>query len=196
MSRGRKRIGFIGATQRGKSFQLKRMVEHRCEKYNEPLIVYDQNNQAAWYDYAKISLDDYRRMRSGRYRIVDDDYKKFWDYTFKYFKGGQVIAEDASNYFKPQKEEDIFKNFIALRHPDHDVDISLVFHSIMDTPDYVIRQLNEIILFKTGDSWDKDCSKKIPQHQRDAFKEVFDDVNSDPDPRAWRRFVFLKTETV
>lgn len=194
MARGRKRLAFIGGTEKGKSTQIKKMAIHQNERFGEPIIILDENNQQCWWQFPEITFDQYKRMKKGIYRIVSGDFKLFYKITYDNFQGGHVIHEDTSNCFTAQKDMDVFPNFIALRHPDHNNDFTGVFHSILDCPPYVIRQLNEIFLFKTNDVW-KMVKDRFPTHLQDIVKAAFDRVNAHPDQYYFERIILQKTGT-
>lgn len=194
MARGRKRLGFIGGTEKGKSTQIKKMILHQNKTFGEPIIILDENNQECWWEFPEITLDQYKRMKKGIYRIVTSDYKEFFKITFNHFQGGHVVGEDSSNYFTSQKDMDIFPNFIALRHADHNNDFTAVTHSIMDMPPYITRQLNEIFLFKTNDVW-KMVKDRFPDHLQEEVKKVFDRVNAHESQYYFERIILQKTGT-
>lgn len=190
MSRGRKRMIFCGGTERGKSTQIVKLIDSR----KEAVIIHDTNNQDKYYKYPEITLAQFKAMKSGKYRITHYDYKEFWNTAFNHFKNGLIVSEDASNYLGPQRDKDIFPNLIALRHPDHNCDIIMVTHSLMDTPSYIIRQSNEIILFKTGDAWDK-VEDRFPDHVRAEAEQKFHAINTSDNQYIWDKIVILKTGT-
>lgn len=195
MGRQRKKVSFIGQPFVGKSTQIEKMLLHRVELTGEPWIIYDPSRQARWLKYAEISLNMYKGMRKGIYRITPEvEWQEFFDATFNHFKGGQVLCEDAGHYLPERKDDEIYSNLIALRHPDHDIDITFTTHNITETPKFLLRNANEVILFKTGDNW-KDCRDRIRDDKVDEFEKAFIEVNADPDPHAWRRITLLKTGT-
>jgi len=194
MGRGRKRILFCGGTEKGKSTRVEEMILHRNKKTGEPVIILDPNRQQKWFPYPAINFDLLKGMKKGIYRINTEDYETFFSIVFKYFQHGVVVAEDASNFLTAQKNEKIYPNLIALRHPDHDVDIVFITHSLSETPKYIFRQLNEVILFKTGDTWD-DAEVRIPDDKKEIFKKKFISVNQDKDQYACRRIIIQKTGT-
>ena len=192
MGRNRKRTAFIGWTGCGKSTRLEEMILARHEKFKEPVIIFDPSNQTKWHKYPAIDFEMYKKMKSGIYRINSMDHKTFFDITFNNFKGGQAVCEDASNYLLPNVDREIYPNLVALRHPDHDIDIHFTGHTVKRLPTYIIEMLNELVLFKTGDIWEE-ISGRIPQRLRDEFKKCFERVNSHPDPFYWERFTISKT---
>lgn len=187
--RGRKRVLFIGGTQVGKSTQITKVIEAD----NEPVIIHDNNNQVKYWKYPEISLEQFANQKSGKYRILTDDHEAFW-YTARNgeFKGGKIISEDASVYLTPQKNMKIYPNLISLRHPDYDCDIILVAHAVQDMPEYIIRQANEIVLFKTGDNW-KTIRDRFPDHVRAEAERIFNEVNNSEDPHIFRRIIIRST---
>ena len=104
-----------------------------------------------------------------------------------------MIGEDSSEYFPPQKITAIYKNIVGLRHKGQD--LALIFHAIAETPGYIIRQANEIILFKTGDNWEH-VKDRFPVHQQEMVKEAFDFVNTHPNKYIWKRIILQKTGTL
>jgi hypothetical protein len=190
MSRGRKRLLFIGGTERGKSTQIIKLIDSR----NEAVIIHDTNNQPKYWKYPEISLEQFRKMKKGKYRCLHPDYREFWQVAFDHFQHGLIVSEDASNYLGEKRDKIIYPNLIALRHPDHDVDITMVTHSVQDTPAYIIRQCNEIFLFKTGDSWST-IRDRFPDHVREQAERIFNEVNNSDYQYIWRRIIILKTGT-
>lgn len=197
MARGRKRIAFVGGTEKGKSSRIEEMVTHRCDQFEEPLIILDPNNQIRWYHYPEITLEKFETWKStskGRYRIITHEFERFFQIAFDRFKNGQIVAEEASMFCTPQMNKAIYNPMIALRHIDHNVDISYVFHSMKRVPDYMREQLNEIILFKTGDVWDN-VAGKFPEHIRDEAEEKFNEIANSDNQYIWKRIILQKTGT-
>lgn len=195
MSRGRKTVAFVGRPECGKSTQIKLMIEEPRVK-TEGIIIYDENYQKAWHDTAEINMQQWFSMTRGKYKITDPDYMKFYEIASDKWKrgwSGTIIHEDAGTMLGPQKNEDLFRMLISLRHKA--TDLNFVFHSLLDTPPYVIRQLNEMILFKTGDNW-KSCKDRIPDDKQEEVHQAFDQVNTDPSQFAWKRIILRKTGTL
>lgn len=190
MGRGRKRIIFCGGTERGKSSRIIEIIEAT----KEAVIIHDVNNQQKYYPYPEITLEQLKQMKSGKYRCTDPDYNKFWKVCFDYFKNGLIISEDASNYLTPNKNMAIFPNLIALRHPTHNCDIVMVTHSLMDAPSYILRQCNELVLFKTNDVWKK-VYDRFPDHIQSKAEIFFNQINTSDNQFIWKRIVILKTGT-
>jgi len=192
MSRGRKTVAIIGRPESGKSTQLKLMLE----AVNEAKIIYDENYQKAWSDVPEITMDQWYGMTKGKYKITDPDFMKFYEIASDKWKRGWkgvIVHEDAGTMLTPQKNNELFKMLTSLRHKE--TDLILVFHSLLDTPPYVIRQLNEIILFKTGDNW-VSARERFPDDRREEMKIAFDQVNGDASQWAWKRIILRKTGTL
>lgn len=192
MSRGRKKIGIFGATETGKSTDAEKIALPRNIKFDEPIIILSPNRQIKWEKYGEITLEQLKGMKKGVYRIHTTDFKKFFNIIYNYFQHGVVIAEDATGFLTPQVDTDIFSVIVGLRHPDHDVDILFILHAISRTPMYIIEQLDEIILHKTGENWEN-IKDRIPFVIREEFKAAFIKVNTDPDPFAKARIIIKKT---
>lgn len=160
----------------------------------EPISILDPNDQKAYWDFAKIDFDMLAAHKKGTYRIVSNDHKKYFQIIFDNFKHGFVLAEEADQYLKAQKDEALFQILTALRHVEHDLDFASVFHSIQYTPDYVINNCNEMILFKTGDNWSK-VRDKFPTNKIEEAERIFNEVNKHPDPFYWDRIIINKTGT-
>lgn len=188
--RGRKKVIVIGGTERGKSTQINKIIDSR----SEAVIVHDTNNQKKYWHLPEITLQQFKQQKSGKYRCLHPNYEEFFQAAFDHFKHGMVVSEDASNYLTPQKNMKIFPILIALRHDDHDDDIIFVTHSIADTPKYIIRQCNEILLFKTGDVWD-DVKGRFDLDVRDQAEKAFNEVNNSSFQYIFRKIVILKTGT-
>lgn len=195
MARSRMRTAFIGRTRTGKSTMVEQIVKARHEKHKEPAIILDPNRQTRWFPYPAIDFDLLPKLRRGIYRINTMEYERFFATVFNDLKGIQVVCEDSSNYLGTQKNMKIYPNLIGLRHPDHDCDIHFIAHAVSRLPGYIIEQLNEVVLFKTGDTWDK-IQDRIPDHLRDDFKACFDRVNTHPDDHYFERFTIQKTGTI
>lgn len=192
MGRERKRLLFTGQTGTGKSTLAEKIFLPRVQKYKEPWAIYDPNQQAIWRKYPAIDLSKYKRMTSGIYRIISPSWEDFFEVTFTYFKNGCVYCDDAGPYLPDKKDDDIYPNLIALRHPDHNIDIGFGTHAISETSKFILRNCHEMFLGKTGDNW-KDCKDRISDHKVDLVRSAFDNVNADPDPHAFERIVILKT---
>lgn len=192
MGRDRKRIILMGQTGCGKSTAAEEMAMHRNKKYQEPVIVLDPNNQKKWWSYPSINFEQLERMESGTYRIVTMDYGRFFEIIYKGKKKFQVVSDDTSVWITPHKDMRVYPSLVGLRHGDND--LYFITHAVRRTPEYLIELANEVLLYKTGDTWEK-CYDRIPERIRDEFKEAFDKVNADPDPHAWERIIITKTGT-
>lgn len=189
MARGRKRIIFIGAPEHGKSTQLRKLIDSR----NEGVIVHNQGQQKAYSDLPVISFEKMKLMKSGKYQVQEPDALEFYQIAYNNFRNGFVVGEDASEYMPPQKIQSIYKLVIGLRHKG--IDLALIFHSIAETPPYIIRQANEIILFKTSDNWEN-VKDRFPEHQQDYCKKIFDQVNKSDFKYTFKRMILQKTGTL
>lgn len=195
MGRGRKRVVVVGATETGKTTNIKKMIIPRSGI--DGLIVNDPNEQAAWYHLPQISLEQFERLKrdfKGQYRICDMDYEKFFAIAFKNLTNATIISEDATNYLGEKPNKAIMPNLIGLRHPTHNVDIIMITHSLMDTPKYIIRQCNEIILHKTNDVW-HDVKGRFDL-KKDEVEKAFNFVNNSSNPYEWERIILHKTGTI
>ncbi len=193
MGRGRKRILICGGTETGKSTLILEIIEKRRKTENN-VIIHDPNRQTKYLQFAEINFDQFRNMKKGCYRINNGEFKTFFNITYNHFKNGLVVSEDASTYLTPYPDKEIYPNLIALRHKDHNVDLIFVAHALRRVPPYLIEQLNEIVLFKTGDSWEK-IKDRFPDNKVEEIKKAFDEVNGDPNPHAKRKITILKTGT-
>lgn len=193
MGRSRKRILIIGTTNTGKSTLVKKLIEV-YKKQNAPVIILDPNRQKAYFDFPEIDFEKLKLQTRGVYRIISSEFILFFKTVFENFKHGLIVGEESDQYLKAQKNEELFKNLLALRHPEQDNDIVLISHSIMDTADYVIRNCNEIILLKTGDNWSKVKDKFPSSKQREAF-EKFNMVNAHESLHHWERIIIIKSGT-
>jgi ABC-type sugar transport system ATPase subunit len=180
MSRSRKKIGITGGTDVGKSSAAEAIALVRNKQFDEPIIILSPNRQAKWEKYSEITLEQFKYMKKGIYRIHTTDFKQFFSIANQYFKHGVIICEDATAFLTPNVDKEIFAIITGLRHPDHDVDIIFVTHAIYRTPSYIIEQLDELILFKTGETWDK-VQIRIPDNLKEEVKAAFIEVNSSPD---------------
>lgn len=195
MSRGRKRVAFVGGTEVGKSTQIALMLEHPRVKA-EAIIIYDENRQKKWIHLPEITMDQWRGMISGFYRITDPDYEMFYEIlSEKYKRGwkGTVVHEDAGVALGAQKNPKLFKNIIGLRHKE--TDLVKVFHALKEVPPYIMRQLNDLILFKTGDNW-KDVADRFPDDKVEEVRKAFEFVNSSPNRHIFKRITLRATGTI
>lgn len=193
MGRQRKIVLLVGEPGSGKSTGAEQMALHRHVKYNEPVIIYDPNSQAKWMKYPAIDLDLLKKMKSGIYRVNSSDHKLFFQTVSDHVRGFEVIADDSSDYLTMHLDKAIYSNVIGLRHKDND--LYAIMHAVQRIPDYIREQANDLVLYKTGDILER-CIERIPESKRDEFKIVFNQVNSDPDPHAWRRMILRKTGTL
>jgi energy-coupling factor transporter ATP-binding protein EcfA2 len=194
MSRSRKIILIIGATETGKSTAAEEMALVRNERYKEPIIILSPNRQVKWLKYGEINLDDFSRMVKGIYRIHTGAFNNFFSIAFKNFKHGVIICEDATAFLTTQRDDEIFAIITGLRHPDHDCDIIFVTHAAYRTPAYIFEQADELILFKTGETWDN-IKQRIPDSKKEEVKAAFMEVNADPSQWAKKK-ILLKTKSI
>lgn len=189
MSRGRKIIVICGAREHGKSSRIRELMNGRPA---EPVIISDMSRQKAYQDMPEISLDQFTRMKKGRYKVCDPDYHGFYKTAYDHFRGGLVVGEDASEYCGPQRDMKIYPMLIGLRH--RGIDLVLVFHSINETPRYIIRQTNDFVLLKTGDNI-SEVIDRFPEDRQSEVRAAFKRVNQHPDRYYWERITLLKTGT-
>lgn len=195
MGRQRKRLSFIAQPGSGKSTIAEDIFLARVKKFNEPLVIFDPSGQGRWRKYPEIDLDLYRRIKKGRpavYRVSAAAWEDFFEVTFTYYRSGMVLCEDAGHYLPDKKDDAIYSNLIALRHPDHDIDIGFTTHNIAETPKFLLRNSNELFLGKTGDNW-KDCKDRIRNDKIEEVKAAFDFVNASDNPHEFKRIILLQT---
>lgn len=197
MGRQRKRLSFIGQTGAGKSTIAEMIYLERVRKFNEPFVIYDKSGQGRWKKYPAISLQQFRGIKSGVpncvYRIhPEEDWQDFFEVMFTYYRRGMALCEDAGHYLPDKKDDDIYSNIISLRHPDHDIDIGFTTHAISETPRFILRHSNELLLWKTGDNW-KDVQDRIRNDKIEEVRKVFDYVNASSDPHEFDRVVLNQT---
>lgn len=197
MSRGRKKVAFIGGTEKGKSTQIKIMLGAIQKLFStEGIIIYDLNYQKAWSYLSEITMEMWAAMKSGMYRIHDADFMKFYSIAKDKWKTGWrgvIVHEDAGEVITAQKNEKLYAMLIGLRHKA--TDLVFVFHSIADVPKYIMRQLNEIVLFKTGDNWD-DIKDRFPDDKVEEVRQAFERVNNHKDNFYFERIILRKTGTL
>ena len=189
MARGRKRILFIGAPEHGKSTQLKKLIDNS----REGVIVHNQGQQKVYSDLPVISFEQLKKMKSGKYQIQEPDHLEFFKTVYENFRNGFVVGEDSSEYMPPQKIQAIYKLVVGLRHKG--IDLALIFHAIAETPPYIIRQANEIILFKTSDNWEN-VKERFPLHLQDYCEKIFNEVNTSTNKFTFKRMILQKTGTL
>ncbi len=189
--RSRKKIGISGGTDTGKSTAAEKIALPRNKLYGELIIILSPNRQAKWEKYGEITLDQLETIKEGAkgiYRIHTTDFKRFFNIVYNKIKHAVIIAEDATAFLTPQPDSDIFAQITGLRHEDHDTDILFITHAIGRTPKYIVEQLDEWIIFKTGESWES-IKDRIPEMKKEEFKAKFLKVNSDPNPHAKQRVI-------
>ncbi len=185
-------ICITGDKESGKSEKVRDIIQ----KMNKRTIVNDHSFQPMYKDLAEITLDQVALQRSGVYKTYDSDHKRFFrilyeDWGIKSVElGGLAIVEDASAVLGAQKDDDIYKMLIGLRH--RRVDVVLVTHTIKETPRYIIPQLNEFVFLKTGDSWDE-VKDRFPEKIRDNARDKFYKVMNDESNFAWDAVTIVKT---
>ncbi|MES3019389.1 MAG: hypothetical protein V4721_16500 [Bacteroidota bacterium] len=195
MSRGRKKVAFIGGTECGKSTQLKLLLDVP-RVAAEGRIIYDRNYQKAWSHLPEINMDQWFKMVNGFYRIADPDFGLFYEIAKDKWKRGwkgTIGHEDAGEDLSSQKNTDVYGNIIGLRHKA--TDWLGVFHSGADTPPYILRQMNEIVLFKTGDNWSK-IADRFPDDKVEEVKKWFEWVNQSENKFAFKRIILRATGTL
>lgn len=194
MSRYRKVIAIVGEKEIGKSYQLKKILEAKEER----TVILDNSMQPAWLHLGEISLEWMKSQTSGVYRVHDPDYKQFFRILYEDWGiktkniGGRAFIEDASAALGMQMDKDIMRMLVGLRH--RNVDVTLVFHTIRDTPQYIIPQLNEFIFMRTPDSWDK-IADRFPDRVRDKAKEKFEIVQNHPNKHHFEILTIIQTGT-
>lgn len=136
----------VGMTGQGKSNIPKGMIEGN----NKACFVFDVNNEygpiAKYKDQTPIKLSsDQSKHRS---RHVDCDFTLFIEQCFTK-KGSIVVFEEATGFLSGRVGKD-FKRLVTNKLFSKNVYV-LLFHSIIDVPQEIMRLANYLVLFKTND---------------------------------------------
>lgn len=129
-----------------------------CIQNPKRAVILDVNNEYKEYD------------KQGALRITDNFKKSLQD--LKTLSGITLICEEATIFFSNRKyDESLVSIIIRKRHQLND--IFLVYHSLTDIPDYLLRISDFLWVFKTKDNPTRIESKyKDYTDIRKAFYEV------------------------
>lgn len=118
----------IGHTGTGKTFFTKKTILQT----NKSNYIFDINNEYKNFKNSKIELDFNAFVLNSQNMI-----------------NSNIIFEDSTAFMSGKIETEIKKIVVKKRHSNNN--IFFLFHSIQDTPPFIFRLSNFIILFNTND---------------------------------------------
>ena len=181
----RKVVTVIGETEIGKTSFVVSMLE----KYRHGMVtIFDYQFERLLRRYPEINFANMAAQRKGKYRVSSSDWKQFVDVANKLYNKtstnkGLIYFDDATPYIPKQDYEPLLTLLTGVRHKRLDVMFS--FHQLWTTPLQIVRNTQEIILFKTGES--EDMGDLARFRHGDRIKEAFIRVKNHPDKHHFER---------
>lgn len=137
-------ISYMGG---GKTYFTKEFIKKTSKKN----LIYDVNSE-----YADIprttSFYDFAEFMEKAEKVTDTN----------------LIFEDATGELSGKAEKNIKRLIVAKRHRRNN--LIFLFHSVEDTPPFLFRMANFIVLFKTGDLVDS-LERKAP-YLKNSFEKL------------------------
>lgn len=151
----------------GKSDSIKSIIQ-KILKNNESitkLVVFDEFDSDIWnsmetWDHPEWQNDAVKvippeqllKLKSGKVRICQqrDDIKYYLD-IFKQLSNAIIVFEDATRYFPAESKPPSELMSILLNAKQRNTEVFLIFHSLMDVPKKLTRNIRIIILHHTDD---------------------------------------------
>ena len=120
-------IAIIGQSGRGKTSRAKDIAQ----KVRKPVFCYDVNRE--WGAKNVPTMVDFLEQSTKKVNTT-------------------IVFEEATVFFDGGRDSKTMKElFVSARHRNNV--IILLFHSLADCPNYVIRLCHWVIIFRTADSW-------------------------------------------
>lgn len=157
----------IGRQGTGKSDSTKSIIQKILSKNDSitKLVVFDEFDSDIWvnletWDHPEwkndvvsvIPIDKLLKLKSGKVRICQetDDIKMYLS-TFKQLNNSIIVFEDATRYFPSETAPPKELLSILLNAKQRNNEVILIFHSLMDVPKKLVRNIRIIILHHTDD---------------------------------------------
>jgi len=155
---------FVGATDTGKSHQIKQLLK----KVNkDALFIYDVNNE--YREFFPYPFVDFDRFIEAATRL----------------KNAVLVVEEATIFLNNRSSNEFLRE-ILVRKKHTNVFIILVFHSVRAIPRYIYELSNYITIFNTNDS--PDMSAKELKDER--IEKIMLEVRNNTD----KKFIHKKPD--
>lgn len=180
-------VGEIGA---GKTDTIKNIIRMIMSKNKtiKKLVVFDEFDSDVWknmktWDHQEsesenltvVSESELLRLKSGKVRLIQEDFdlKHYCD-LFKKVSNSIIVLEDATRYIDPQEKVPKSLRSLITNVKQKNVELILVFHSLLDVHSFVARNCRVIILHHTLDG---EVPKKL---SNPLIKQAFNELHESP----------------
>lgn len=173
-------LAVLGNRGTGKTDLLKSIIKSSSQQKR---LIVDTFDSAVWHNLEtwddplgantpvhEITPDQLPFWNTGTYRIFSPDTDALMEEIERYVNNTLVVFEDATKYIGSTLSKEM-KRFI-LDSKQKNLDLVFVFHSLKDLPRDLVRVIDYITLFKTGDRYNSNLRNKYPDPVETAHESV------------------------
>lgn len=119
------------------------------------VVILDTDDHPAYEGVPVLTLEELATWKGKIARVIidADGADEFFTVMNRHQSNCFVICEDASKYIDPNVQRAV-RAFI-IDHRKRNFDVVFMFHFLADVPPYICKQFDKLLLFKTGDSTDR-----------------------------------------
>jgi len=142
----------LGRRGSGKTTYIKKLIANYGKKHpGQKILVLDTLDHPAYREIPNIDIDLMSRwIRPNTYRIYGGNTDEILQAVDKNLTNALVVMEDASKYLNRTITPEV-RRFIY-DSKQKNLDIIFLFHGFMSCPPELFRMVDNLVLFKTGDT--------------------------------------------
>ena len=153
---GQRGCGKTTLAEQLKQIFLKLNTGNKC-------IVVDTTPHPFYKDYTTVNLDELATCKDTLIRCEDANDSELFDVLNATQTNAFVIFEDARKYISSNVSRALRSCVIDMRK--RNFDFVFMFHTLNDVPPYLAENFDKIVLYKTGDNYEKNQPKFSQWHK-------------------------------
>ncbi|MGZ3983398.1 MAG: hypothetical protein ACXVJE_19375 [Mucilaginibacter sp.] len=160
----------VGRKHTGKSTGL---AETATSYAGNKVLIIDVNRSPAYNKFAEITIDQLKRLKSGKVKLVGTPDEDTLKTIAKEFRGGLIIFEDCTKYISGNVRPEI-RTFLV-DHRMWQCDLIFTFHSLKMIPPFFWQMISYVKILKTQENFINAANRnRVPNFEKivEAYKEV------------------------
>jgi len=161
------------------------------------VTLYDWDDDPMYDDYPVIELEQVKRQESGIYKVQNRDWKGVIDCFAERTPEGKalvadraILLEDITSYL-PSNEYKPLTGKMGSCRKDR-CDIFVTAHQINRCPNYVLQNLDMLVLFKTSDNLDQVVKDSV--RKPELVIRAFERIKRSTNPHAYEVVMLTDSE--
>jgi hypothetical protein len=117
------------------------------------VIIVDTDEHPTYAEVPIVPLEKLKTWKGTICRVIERNTDQVFAVLNEHQANAFIIFEDAAKYIDSNVQR-VVRAFI-IDHRKRNFDIAFMFHFLADVPPYICKQYDRMLLFKTGDSLDR-----------------------------------------